>query len=209
MLAKLTEIGSDPFLREKVRSSDPSISAFGDVVAPLLELLDRKNGFAAFEQALLVLPSRATDALPGLGDWNDVRGWKRYYGSHVQSAFFFAQDLFCSQFGVDEHGVVRLEPESGELAIHSRNLEEWAAKVLGNYDLETGWSLAHEWQLRHGPLPIATRLLGRQPFVMGGDYVLENLAPVDVQVAAQKLGHLHEQIRDVPDGKKITVRGWL
>jgi len=65
------------------------------------------------------------------------------------------------------------------------------------------------WQEINGPLPLGSRLLAKKPFVLGGDYVAENLVAVDAVTAMEKLGGLFRQIRDVPDGKKVTISGWF
>lgn len=32
------------------------------------------------------------------------------------------------------------------------SFEKWAERILANYNVETGWLLASEWQKKHGPL---------------------------------------------------------
>jgi hypothetical protein len=34
------------------------------------------------------------------------------------------------------------------------NFDEWAAVILSNYPMETGWTFAHDWQQKNGPLPM-------------------------------------------------------
>ncbi len=46
-------------------------------------------------------------------------------------------------------------------------------------------------------------------FSLGGDYVVENLTPVDAVIAMEKLGELDRAIRDVPDGSQVTITGWI
>ena len=118
-------------------------------------------------------------------------------------------DVFCGQFGFSEDSVYRLDAETGETHFHASNLETWADKILSDFDFETGWSVAHEWQLRHGALPTSTRLIPQKPFVLGGDFDSANMTAVEMGSAMCKLGSLSTSIRHVPDGSKVTIKEWV
>ena len=205
-LAKLIEIASPPLGDETPVFSPGQL---GDAAAPLDLLYAERNGFVAFENALLVLPFEASNGAPTVVDWNAGTSWRRHYPFAGTQVAFFAMDAFCGQYGITSNTVVKLEPETGELAAHSENLESWASKMLGDYDFETGWSVAREWQGINGPLQLTHRFLGRTPFVLGGDYMVENLVAVESYEAMERLGSLSKQIRQVPDGEQITLRGWV
>src|SRR3972149_311341 len=196
-------------------STVPSANVFqwlqeelGEAALQLTRLLTAKNGFFAFESALLVQPSDDIDVLPGLREWNDLTGWRKSYDCIPPRCVFFAQDLFACQFGITPAGLVRLDTETGDVTNYADDLDRWAQRILSNYDYETGWSLGRNWQRLHGPLKHGSRLLGRKPFVLGGSYVVENLVAVDATDAIEKLAELYSQIKDVPDGSKVTVRNW-
>ena len=173
-------------------------------------LLTAKNGLFAFEGALLVLPTEGDGRIPGLFQWNDNDGWRRHYPRLPGEILFFAMDAFACQFGVSTSGAIyRLESETGDLTLHSAGLAEWAEKVMLNYDFETGWSVAKEWQEHWGPLESGERLLGKHPFVLGGDYVVENLVALPCADAMKKLGRLAEQVAAVPEGSTVTIKDWL
>lgn len=210
-IEKLVEIASTPFSNQQP-DADVIVGKLPlnhPELRQLAGLLQKKNGFVALENSLLLFGTERTKGVSGLSEWNDLNGWKRYYGENVVETVFFAEDVFGNQFGVNRNSIVRLAPESGGVTEHSKSIDQWAAKILENYDFETGWSVAHEWQQRNGPLPSGYLLLGRKPFVLGGDYVADNLVAVDGMAAMEKLGALYQQIRSVPDGKKVTVRGWV
>jgi len=175
----------------------------------LERLLLKKNGFYAFESALHVLPGSIVAGQPHLAEWNSPNGWRGLYSPAIESLFFFAQDAFASQFALSRSGVVRFNPESGEVEAVAPSVEDWARKVLEDFPFETGWTVAKEWQEEHGPLPAGHRLLPKRPFSLGGDYVANNLVAVPADRAMQMLGRLYSQIRSIPDGSPTTVRGWL
>ena len=208
-LDELIEIAS-----ESISSEPPDLTwAFERgvsraLLAELSSLLERKNGFFAFESSLLVLPASSHGGVAGLGQWNDSSGWVGLYDRIGRPALFFAQDAFAGQFGITDIGVISLNPETGETTLYGVSLEDWAQAVLEHYDYEVGWSAARDWQLEHGLLRPGHRLLPKVPFVLGGGYEAENLVAVESFEAMRRLGSLYHQIRDVSDGKIVTVKGW-
>lgn len=210
-LAKLSKISSSALCETKpgfrVECDSP---VFCSLLRELEWLLSQKNGFYAFESALHVLPSTSAEIESGIDEWNLATGWKRHYQGLCDPILFFAEDIFCFQFGLSNKGVVRLEPETGKLCHHSPSVEGWAAKLLENYSEEVGWSLAHEWQKRNGPLPLGHRLLPRTPFMMmGGDYGHENFVAVTCKCAMEMIGRLCSETRNLPDGSQFVLRNWI
>ncbi|MBI5533113.1 MAG: SMI1/KNR4 family protein [Deltaproteobacteria bacterium] len=201
MIAKLLEIAS-----ASLSTQSPALITG---CHELSELLTKRNGFFAFENALLVLPATGSDEIPGIGEWNSVTGWRQYYPASPPGTVFFAMDAFSSQFGIAEDGAVeRLNPETGETEHHAQGLSDWATRILARYDFETGWSVARDWQIRNRPLRPGQRLLPKKPFVMGGEYEADNLVAVPCREAMAKLGQLATQVREVPDGTILTIHGW-
>ena len=122
----------------------------------------------------------------------------------------FAQDLFVGQFGITTNGIIRLDTETGRVSRHSADFDDWADRILKDYDYETGWSVGKGWQEHNGPLPTGWRLLGRVPFVLGGEFVVDNMVPMAAREAMERLTSLYQQVREnVQDGQQITVRDWI
>lgn len=217
-IKRLLEIASDPILFDysfvlgnndfsnKTKLLD---SINQEIFSSLDNLLKLKNGFVAFESALYLLPTHDSLASKGLISWNDKNGWKSFYQFDNQ-LLFFAQDVFASQYAISKDNIIKLNPESGEVEFHSTSLEMWADKILADYSYETGWEIASEWQKVYGiSLGSKYRLLPKKPFIIGGDYVIDNLVAVDSFTAAMKLGKLYSQIKGIPDGEKIVIKDWL
>ncbi len=172
----------------------------------LRRLLDRRNGFLAFESALLVLPAAGAGGLPGLVEWNRPDGWTRHYDRLPEPTIFFGLDLFAEAFGIAPSGVLRLGTETGEVETIAPTLEGWAARILADHRQQTGWPLGRDWQRLRGPLPLASRLVGRKPFFLGGEHSVENLRTVSIGEAMEWLGYLCSETRDLPDGTSVEFR---
>lgn len=176
----------------------------GDFGNEFLQVLQRKNGFYAFEAALHVFPSAREKCMP-VHLWNSPNLWRDHYGNLLDDkVFFFAEDIFGSQFAVHNEIVYRFNAETGSLERHSRDVSEWSEKVLADYNADTGYPLAHSWQLEFGGLPSNCRLIPVVPFVLGGQYEVSNLIPVRSIHAMRYYGKLAQGLATHSDGESIS-----
>ena len=182
------------------------LSRYDSLGDELGNFLQTKNGFYAFESALLVRPISSSEAVFGLKEWNDPELWISQYSVNLKDFLFFAEDLFGSQFALCTDGVVRFEPEQGQHILLCPTLAEWCELILKDYDFHTGFSLAHTWQKENEPLPAGNRLLPKTPFVLGGKYKADNLySSKDVQ-GMRFCAKLANQIQNIPDGTEIIFK---
>lgn len=168
------------------------------------ELLEQRNGFLAFGSALLV---RGCGEEPGnLLDWNRESGWRATYCGMADGLFFFAEDVLGGQFALMEDQVLTFDPETGERAACASSLEDWADQLFADVEVWTGSPLAEAWQTANGPLPYDKRLVPKIPFILGGDYSIENLYLLDSKLGMKVRGDLAVQVRDLPDGAQVSYR---
>lgn len=205
-LRRLAHIGGDP-----IRSEPPDYSllaaTFGQRLAGTLRcLLELKNGFYAFASALHVLSDLGATNENGLFAWNSEELWRKDYKGMAGTAVFFAEDVFGTQFCLREGLVATFDPETGAFEPMAEDIEDWAQKVLNEYGLWTGYKVAHEWQLAHGPIRAGSRLVPTTPFVLGGDYSVANVQAIDAVKGMKYRASIALQIRDLPDGTPIALR---
>lgn len=209
-LAKLASIGSDPICRRPPNIAPTLMADAGVLGEQLGAILDRKNGFLAFESALHVLGA-GNDCKPSVVDlnrWNALTCWRAEYEDQAMGCVFFAEDLFGEQFAIRGDRVVQFDPETGETAEFAEDLEQWAAVILERYEFVTGFPLAHAWQVQNGPLPLGKRLLPKVPFVLGGAYELDNLVATDAIESMRMRARLAKRLRGLPDGAKLKFSGY-
>jgi len=168
------------------------------------DLLSNKNGFYAFESALLVRPLAHARPPVGIREWNTPALWKYEYEGSLDGFLCFAEDVFGGPYALSRTGVVAIDPETGETEEIASSLEQWADVILRDLNYRTGHSIAHDWQMQHGPMPIGHRLVPKIPFVTGGKFDLENLYLISDVEAMRFRGSIARQIRDVPDGGNVT-----
>lgn len=199
-------------LEKLISIGSPSMAAgaggsAGEQLPPLLApLFERKNGFYAFESALLVRPFGAPmGGVLDIASWNARHDWAGVYGDDLNGVVLFAEDLFGCQFGVSRDGVVSFNPESGEVEFLAATIEEWAARLLGDFEVMTGHPLAHDWQTRHRSLAPGERLFPVVPFVLGGDFTVDNLRPAADVKGIRFYAELFRATSQVPDGGQLRV----
>jgi hypothetical protein len=179
----------------------------GNRFVELSDLLSVADGFYAFESALHVRPSGGAPPRDfDLTDWNRPELWRSAYGSMADGHFFFAEDAFGGQFTIRDNHIHTFDPETGDSDELAPTLEDWAAAILANYEVLTGSPLAHEWQVRNGPLAIGKRLVPKTPFVLGGDFEVENLFALDAMESMRYRGEIAVQLAEVPDGSSVKLR---
>lgn len=200
----LLSVASSALSTDPAASLTPMLRRAGKRGRELFELLATRNGFYAFESALHVFP------LSGSGDqsldrWNSLELWRNRYEDLTEGCLFFAEDIFGGQFCIRDDKIHAFDPETGALESLAPTLEGWAHTILKDYRVLTGQPLAHEWQSRHGALPLGTRLLPKQPFVAGGMYEIDNLYALDAVKGMLFRADLAIQIRNIPNGATIEL----
>lgn len=179
----------------------PSLA--GSLANDLLRMLCRRNGFYAFESALHVFPAHSSQREIGLDDWNGNALWRGSYGELADGCLFFAEDIFGVQFCIKDNQVNTFDPETGALGYLSDGIEGWANAIISNYEVLTGYPLAHQWQKRNGQIPSKKRLLPKIPFVTGGEFALDNLYLADAVEGMKFRAYIANRIKDMPDGTRI------
>lgn len=172
----------------------------------LCSLLRLRNGFFAFESALLVRPLDLESPPMGHVQWNKPDMWRSEYQVDLGDALFFAEDLFGVQFCIKEGLVNSFDPETGQFRPIANSIEEWCGWILQDSKVRTGWPLAHFWQLKNGPILSGMRLLPKIPFVLGGQFSVENLYQLRDVDGMRFRASIANQISDCPDGTKVVLK---
>src|SRR5436190_13694815 len=189
-LQKLLEIGGAPFVPKDADSTVETFNRFGEVGASISDVLRQKNGFFCFESALRFFPSVTVESSWGLTEWNLHDLWKADYRGLADNVFCFAEESFGRQFVIFDGKIGVFEVETGDLKVVALSLQEWASKILLDYNQMTGYGLAREWQRNYGRLHPRHRLMAKKPFVLGGEYSLANLVSLDSLLIMKSLGNL-------------------
>lgn len=169
-----------------------------------IELLLKKNGLICFESALQIYPYDNSNISLKVLNSNDT--WKRKYSFINHLYFCFAQDFFGFQFCFTKKGVELLNTETGGFDFLAENFENWIELILDDYNYLTGFEVGHQWQKKFGQLNLYERLTGKIPFVLGGNYSIENLYTIDSIELLDFRADLANQIYYLEDGQQISLK---
>lgn len=189
----------------------PSVELdLGASEGPLHELstaIGRLNGFFVFNAGVQVFRAGPEGVGPELGAWNEPETWKDTYEGLADGLFCFGQDIFGVQFAVqDDTQVVSFDPETGARTTLGESLEDWAAWLLGNPDVNGAASFAHAYQAARGPLTPDQRLVPLRFFIAGGGYEFENFVVREAARAMRIRGPIARQVHGLPDGTMVELR---
>ena len=182
---------------------------FGVEGGPLAELgavISRINGFFLFNAGVQVFRAGEQGLGPDLLDWNGEDTWKDTYDGLADDLFCFGQDLFGVQFAILEgEEVVAFDPETARVTTLGRSLEDWAAWLLADEDVNGAASFAYAYQQERGALDPGERLIPYTFFVAGGGYDYDNLVAKDAVTAMRIRGPIAQQVHDLPEGATVRI----
>lgn len=118
----------------------------------------------------------------------------------------FAEDALGNQFVFYSKGIGLLFIESGELEYLAENFAKWLEVLNGELDYYTGESLFVEWGNSNGNIDYNMRLTPKMPFVLGGEFGIDNLYNADFEKVMNFNADLANQIYDLPDGASLDIK---
>ncbi|MBB35248.1 MAG: hypothetical protein CME88_07180 [Hirschia sp.] len=171
----------------------------------LQSLLQQRNGFFALQNALWVFSDNSLLELPG-HDEPAIADWLTHYPKTRGCTHCFAVDAIGYPFVTSEHGILRMDLETGVFTRIAPDIEGWARLMLAKFQQLSAWAVCKQWQDIHGPLPDGHRLLPRMPFVGGGTETADNLLATPLIELIRFYSDLATQIRNMPEGGTIEIR---
>ncbi|WP_299464598.1 hypothetical protein [uncultured Microscilla sp.] len=117
--------------------------------------------------------------------------------------------LFGNQFCFSKNGIVLFNLESAEKEEVATSFEEFLTVMFNNsedLDYYTGQSLIQEWQSLGNFLQDGERLCPKQPFIVGGEFEVENLHVKRFDKNFLYNSKIAHQISNLPDGTEIQIR---
>ncbi|WP_341839631.1 SMI1/KNR4 family protein [Chitinophaga caseinilytica] len=133
-----------------------------------------------------------------------------HFGKLAEKLFAFGQDIFGYQFAFIEGSsdIVYFNSETGEKEIMANSFSEWLQVLEDKLDYYTGEPFMIDWIKEKGKLDIDARLIPIKPFVIGGDYEVDNLHVLHFPKYLEYYADMARQISVLPDGAavRLTIR---
>ena len=172
----------------------------------LCRFLFQANGLFVFESALMIRPLVRENDIYSVFEWNDHQLWKTSYAnSKTWNVIFFAEDAFGCQFGFFEDRILLFDPETGEFEFICDTFSEWCESIISDYNQYTGYEMMHKWQSKNGAISPGFRLCPKLPFILGGQYEIDNFFATPALDGMLFRADIAKQICNLPDGTQPRI----
>ena len=196
---------------DKSKSLDFVPQAFTSDIEPLLvkdgfylSFLRSFNGGYFFDNALHIFGTAEETPHHDLNYINNL--FRASFGELSKDIWFFAEDIFGNPYGFYDNNVILFNLETSDKEIVAKDFSGWLNEINNDINYYTGQSLAKElseddkFKLAYGK-----RLCAKYPFVMGGEYSIENLVLKDFENNIDYNSSIAKQIVNLPDGSSIKL----
>jgi hypothetical protein len=169
-----------------------------------LEFIKHTNGGYFFNKSLLIYGFGNVPKYASFVDMNLLINGM--YNSFVPKAQYWGCDFLGNQFAFFENNVCFFNIETGQFEVLSRTFEEWLDVIYNDLNHYSGQSLVVEWEKENKELDFNERLCPKKPFVMGGEYVIENLFSLNIESVINYNYEIADQISNISDGTRVILK---
>ena len=129
--------------------------------------------------------------------------FSKEYKMIADGKFVFGQDVLSNQFAFAANGVFSINTETGDSDFLARNFSEWLELLSEDTEYLTGINLLQTWESAQYKLQYDQRLCAKKPFIIGGEYSIDNLYAQVYPKYLSSNANIARQIYGKPDGTKI------
>jgi hypothetical protein len=163
------------------------------------------NGGFFFGQSLQLYSLTQEEAFRNILNVNNVL--KTEFNFLFDGLFSFAQDIFGNQFAfnIDNGDIIFFNIETGAKEILAKGFREWLNILLADLEYYTGMSYENEWKQNYS-IALNERLQPKIPFVIGGDYSVDNFYVNNYPAYLLYNADISKQIFNLKDGEKVQLK---
>jgi hypothetical protein len=167
-------------------------------------VIDSKNGGFFYGQSLHIYGYSQIHAYHDMESINLLL--QKEYGDITNGLVSFAQDLFGNQFCFDTAGnnIVFLDVETGGKDVIARDFSSWVDALQERLHYFTGINVLEEWVL-NDQLKFDQRLCPKVPFVMGGEFKVNNLYASSFPNSIRAYANIARQVYNLPEGTPVKL----
>jgi hypothetical protein len=170
-----------------------------------IEFLRDNNGGYFYTNSLLLFGFSEKQEQFNILHMNDL--YKKYYANLVDGLYFFGQDIFGNGFAFENESIVFFNMESGQKDVLASSFIEWLEVLYNDLDYYTGESLVSELNNdERKELTINKRLSPKYPFILGGEYDINNLVLKNYIENISYNSSIAKQVYGLPAGSKIEIK---
>ena len=167
-------------------------------------MVESENGGFFWQQSLHIY------GYSQLQDFHDIENvnllLKKEYGNIVGGLIAFAQGVFGNQFcfDVESRSIVFLDIETGARDVLTTSFLKWVDILHDRLEYFTGVNVLEQW-LWDNRLEFNQRLCPKVPFVMGGEFKVDNLYASGYPDSIKAYANIAKQVYNLPDGTSVKL----
>jgi len=127
------------------------------------------------------------------------------YGSITSDMFFIGQDIFGNQFGMNKTGCYLFNIETGDIKFLAKYFDDLLEVIYHNLSYYSGMELIAEWVKRNNKFTASDRFTPKIPFVLGGDYTIDNIYSMNSILNIRYNANIAKQVHNIPDGTNFKI----
>lgn len=99
-----------------------------------------------------------------------------------------------------------LNPEDSSLEIIASSLDEWFSIIKSDKVTYLYSDILEEWESRNGKILLGEKLIPSIPFIIGGDYELDNFIKCTELEAMRYYSQYAKTLYKLPDGNVVKLK---
>ena len=132
---------------------------------------------------------------------------KKYYSQLINFLLAFAEDAFGNQYVfLEDNRIGLVNIETAEIDCLFTSFEHFITEVYKEPEYYTGYPIIKKWVQKNGLITDFKRLCPIKPFVIGGDYEIDNFYVLEKDKLLDYNSFIAQQIKDLPDGTVIQLK---
>ncbi|MBO6102756.1 MAG: hypothetical protein J6P03_05830 [Opitutales bacterium] len=176
-----------------------------NIMLVLKRIFNNKNSL--FKGALCVRNNFSTDIFHSIDDWNNPKLWKNKFPSEdIKDIYFFADNILSYQYGVLNEDIVMLNPEDSSIEKVASSIDEWFSIITSDSVTYLYCDILEEWENKNGRVLLGERLIPSLPFILGGDYSLDNFVKCTEVEAMDYYSQFAKKLHNLQDGSRVSLK---
>jgi hypothetical protein len=168
------------------------------------KLLVENNGGYFYKNALHLFGAAPSISFHDISEMNEL--FHSLYQELVKGYFCFGEDLFGNLLTFHKERVYLFDIETAEFSEIASDFSKWLEVLQADLDFYCGSSITENLpEITIKKLVEGNRLCPKMPFILGGEYSLDNLVLKNYRANLEFNCDLAWQIVNLPDGTQFSI----
>ncbi len=167
-------------------------------------IVDSGNGGFFYEKSLQIYSFSHKNKFNNIDNVNRIL--TNEYQDIIDGLVSFGQDIFGNQFcfEISSRKIVFFDSETGERKNLALNFSNWIDVIYSDFDYFIGLNVLKKWSSINA-LAFNERLYPKIPFIMGGEFAVDNLFAASFPNFIVDYANIAKQVFNLPDGTRIKL----